>query len=92
MIKPDVVLYEEPLDEFVTKSAVRAIQRADTLIISGTSLTVYPAAGMINYFNGSNLVLINRDPTPADSYADLVIHGKAGEVFEKIKAHQIQEE
>ena len=86
IIKPDVVLYEEPLDEFVTKSAVRAIQRADTLIISGTSLTVYPAAGMIYYFGGRNLVLINRDSTPADSSADLVIHGKAGEVFSKINA------
>ena len=80
------MLYEEPLDEFVTKSALRAIQRADTLIISGTSLTVYPAAGMIYYFGGRNLVLINRDSTPADSSADLVIHGKAGEVFSKINA------
>ncbi|MBQ7595600.1 MAG: NAD-dependent protein deacylase [Clostridia bacterium] len=86
IIKPDVVLYEEPLDNDVFSNAIRAIQKADTLIISGTSLTVYPAAGMVNYFSGSNLVLINRDSTPADSYANLVIHGKAGEVLGKIKA------
>ena len=86
IIKPDVVLYEEPLDNDTVSNAVKAIRNADTLIISGTSLTVYPAAGMVNYFNGSNLVLINRDATPADSYADLVIHGKAGEVLDKIKA------
>lgn len=86
IIKPDVVLYEEPLDNDTVSNAVKAIRNADTLIISGTSLTVYPAAGMVNYFNGSNLVLINRDATPADSYADLVIHEKAGEVLGKIKA------
>ena len=84
VIKPDVVLYEEPLDNEVFSAAMDEIRRADTLIISGTSLTVYPAAGMINYYSGHNLVLINRDPTPADSYADVVIHGKAGEIFGKI--------
>lgn len=85
VIKPDVVLYEEPLDNDTFISAQRAIQQADVLIVSGTSLTVYPAAGMIQYFSGSSLVLINRDETPADRYADLVIHGKAGEVLGSIK-------
>lgn len=84
VIKPDVVLYEEPLDNEVFSTAMDEIRHADTLIISGTSLTVYPAAGMINYYGGHNLVLINRDATPADSYADLVIHGKAGEIFKNI--------
>lgn len=85
IIKPDVVLYEEPLDDEVFTSAQRAINQADVLIVSGTSLTVYPAAGMIRYFGGSRLVLINRDETPADRYADVVIHGKAGEVLDEIK-------
>ncbi len=85
IIKPDVVLYEEPLDDNVFSAAQRAISLADVLIVSGTSLTVYPAAGMIRYFSGSKLVLINRDETPADKYADIVIHGKAGEVLKSIK-------
>ncbi len=85
-VKPDVVLYEEPLDDKTFTSAERAIMTADTLIVSGTSLTVYPAAGMIRYFQGDNLVLINRDETPADKYADLVIHGKAGEVLGALRA------
>ena len=85
VIKPDVVLYEEPLDDNTFTSAQRAISLADVLIVSGTSLTVYPAAGMIRYFNGSSLVLINRDETPADRYADLCIHGKAGEILSQIK-------
>lgn len=85
-IKPDVVLYEEPLDDKTFTSAERAIMTADTLIVSGTSLTVYPAAGMIRYFQGDNLVLINRDETPADKYANLVIHGKAGEVLGALRA------
>lgn len=84
-IKPDVVLYEEPLDNDIFIGAQREIEEADVLIVAGTSLTVYPAAGMLRYFKGSSLVLINRDPTPADSYADLVIHEKAGEIFSKIK-------
>ncbi len=84
-IKPDVVLYEEPLDDKTFSAAQRAIYEADVLIVSGTSLTVYPAAGMIRYFAGSKLVLINRDETPADRYADVVIHGKAGEVLGSIK-------
>ena len=81
MIKPDVVLYEEPLDLKVTESAINAILNASTLIIAGTSLTVYPAAGMVRYFNGDNLVLINRSATPLDSEANLVISGNVGEVL-----------
>lgn len=85
IIKPDVVLYEESLDDDVVSEAVREIRSCDTLIVAGTSLTVYPAAGMINYFRGGKLVLINRDSTPYDSQADLVIHEKVGEVLGKIK-------
>lgn len=84
IIKPDVVLYEESLDNDVVSEAVREIRSCDTLIVAGTSLTVYPAAGMINYFRGGNLVLINRDSTPYDSQAGLVIHKKVGEVLGKI--------
>lgn len=83
IIKPDVVLYEESLDEDVLTGAVKEISRADLMIIAGTSLAVYPAAGLINYFNGY-LVVINRDATPADSVADLVIHAKVGEVLSQI--------
>ena len=85
MIKPDVVLYEESLDSRVLEGAVRRIEEADTLIVAGTSLTVYPAAGLIQYFRGKHLVLINRDATPADRTADLVIRGKVGEVFKEIE-------
>ncbi len=84
-IKPDVVLYEEGLDNDTVRGAVHAIAAADTLIIAGTSLTVYPAAGMIQYFSGNHLVLINRDPTPMDNAADLVIHDKVGEVLSQIE-------
>ncbi|MBQ1545122.1 MAG: NAD-dependent protein deacylase, partial [Clostridia bacterium] len=84
-VKPDVVLYEEGLDNAVIEGAVHAIERADTLIIAGTSLVVYPAAGLISYFRGKHLVLINRDPTSADSKADLVIHDKVGEVLGQIE-------
>lgn len=84
-VKPDVVLYEEGLDNAVIEGAVHAIERADTLIIAGTSLVVYPAAGLISYFRGKHLVLINRDPTSADSKADLVIHDKVGEVLSQIE-------
>ena len=84
IIKPDVVLYEEPLGSEVCNAAIDAISAADTLIVAGTSLTVYPAAGMINYFKGDNLVLINRDETPMDSLASLVIHDKVGDVLGKI--------
>jgi len=74
MVRPDVVLYEEGLDEYVIGNAVRAICDADTMIIGGTSLIVYPAAGLIRYFRGKNLVLINKSKTSADKKADLVIH------------------
>ena len=81
MIKPDVVLYEEGLDMDVLNRAVGYISRADLLIVGGTSLTVYPAAGLIDYYRGHKLVLINRDATALDSRADLVISGKIGEVL-----------
>lgn len=80
-VKPDVVLYEEGLDEDVIQGAVRAIAQADTLIIGGTSLVVYPAAGLINYFRGKNLILINKSSTSADNKADLVIHDAIGKVL-----------
>lgn len=72
LVKPDVVLYGEQLDERVLLASVQAISRADLLVIGGTSLVVYPAAGLVDYFQGSDLVIVNRDPTPADSGADLV--------------------
>ena len=81
MIKPDVVLYEEGLDMDVLNRAVNYISRADVLIVGGTSLTVYPAAGLIDYYRGHKLVLINRDATALDSRADLVISGKIGAVL-----------
>lgn len=84
-VKPDVVLYEEGLDNDTVTAAVSAIANADTLIVAGTSLTVYPAAGMVRYFRGENLVLINRDPTPMDAQADIVFREKVGEVLGKIK-------
>ena len=80
-IKPDVVLYEEGLDDRVLNKSVQYIRHADMLIIGGTSLVVYPAAGLINYYRGKRLVLINKDATPRDSMADLVINGKIGEVL-----------
>lgn len=84
IIKPDVVLYEEPLDADVITQAVNAISAADLLVVAGTSLTVYPAAGFIRYFSGDNLILINRDETEMDSKFGLVIHEKVGEVLSKI--------
>ena len=84
MIRPDVVLYEEGLDQDVLQDSVMAIRNADVLIIGGTSLVVYPAAGLIDYYRGKKLVLINRDSTPMDSRADLVIHDSLGKVFENI--------
>lgn len=80
-VKPDVVLYEEGLDDNVIMGAVKAISEADTLIIGGTSLVVYPAAGLIDYFHGKNLVLINKSSTSADYRANLVIHEAIGEVL-----------
>lgn len=84
VIRPDIVLYEEPLDGDIMQSAVHFIANADVLIIGGTSLNVYPAAGLINYYRGNKLVLVNLSETPYDSYADLVIHEKIGEVFSQI--------
>ncbi|MCR5485497.1 MAG: NAD-dependent protein deacylase [Clostridiales bacterium] len=84
-IKPDVVLYGENLDEETIENSVKAISKADCLIIAGTSLAVYPAAGFVNYFRGDDLVLINKTPTPMDRSASLVIHGKVGEELGKIK-------
>ncbi len=84
VIRPDIVLYEEPLDETVVRQAIRFIREADVLIIGGTSLNVYPAASYINYYRGNKLVLVNLSETPYDSYADLVIHEKIGEVFSQI--------
>ena len=81
IVKPDVVLYEEGLDQNIIEKSVMAIHSADMLIVAGTSLTVYPAAGLIRYYQGKKLVLINRDETPYDSYADLVIHDSLGNVF-----------
>ena len=81
LVKPDVVLYEEGLDQDTVEGAVRAIARADVLIVGGTSLVVYPAAGLIDYYQGRKLVLINRDPTPYDGRADLVIHDSIGKVL-----------
>ncbi len=84
VIKPDVVLYEEGLDDSTVNGALSAIMQADTLIIAGTSLTVYPAAGFIRYFEGDTIVLINRDKTPFDRQADLVFHDKVGELLGQI--------
>lgn len=81
VVKPDVVLYEEALDESVISGAVKAIQKADVLIVGGTSLVVYPAAGLINYFSGSHLVLINKSKTQYDDKADLVINDTIGKVM-----------
>lgn len=88
-IKPDVVLYEEGLEEDVLAAAVGYLRRADMLIVAGTSLTVYPAAGLVRYFRGKNLVLINRDATPMDSLARLVIREKVGEVLARVQVHPL---
>ena len=85
-MKPDVVLYEEGLDQDTVEGAVRAIAQADMLIVGGTSLVVYPAAGLIRYYRGSKLALINRDPTPYDGEADLVIHDSIGKVLGGMEA------
>ena len=85
VIKPDVVLYEEGLDDSVVNGALNAIMQSDLLIIAGTSLTVYPAAGFVRYFRGDKIVLINRDATPFDRQADLVFRDKVGELLSKIE-------
>lgn len=84
LIKPDVVLYEEGLDDSVLNGAVQAIQQADMLIIGGTSLVVYPAAGLVRYYRGDRLVLINKDATPYDAKADLVLHAPIGQVLSQV--------
>ena len=84
IIKPDVVLYEEGLDQDTVEKSIMAIRDADLLMVAGTSLTVYPAAGLLRYYRGHRLVLINRDVTPYDGEADLVIHDSLGSVFSQL--------
>ena len=84
VIRPDIVLYEEPLDQDILYKSVEYIRQADMMIVGGTSLNVYPAAGLINYYRGNKLVLVNRSATAYDSYADLVIHDTIGKVFDLI--------
>ena len=84
IIKPDVVLYEEGLNQEIWSGAVNAITKCDTLIVAGTSLTVYPASSLLHYYRGSNLVLINKSQTPFDSIANLVINDSLGRVFSEI--------
>ena len=83
-IKPDVVLYEEGLDQNILSGAIRAISEADVLIVGGTSLAVYPAAGLLDYYNGHKLVLVNKTPTARDGIADLVVQGSIGEIFSQL--------
>ena len=83
-VKPDVVLYEEGLDNETITRAVEYISKADVLIIGGTSLAVYPAAGLIDYYRGNKLVLVNKTPTPRDREADLVVQGSIGEIFSRL--------
>lgn len=82
IIKPDVVLYEEPLDDATVEGAIRSIAQADLLVVAGTSLAVYPAAGLLDYFGGSHLAIVNRTPTPRDQAADLCIAANVGDVFD----------
>ena len=84
-MKPDVVLYEESLDENVLMESIQEIRQADVLLIGGTSLQVYPAAGLIRYFQGDHIVLINKSSTSAENNADLVISGSIGEVLSQVK-------
>lgn len=84
IIKPDVVLYEEALDAQILEKSIHAISCADLLIVGGTSLTVYPAAGLVNYYTGNKLVLINRDETPYDTQANLVFHASLGDIFSEL--------
>jgi len=83
-VKPDVVLFEEPLNDNTVEEAISAIMQADMLIVAGSSLTVYPAAGLVNYYKGNRLVLINRDETPYDHRADLVFHESMGQIFSEL--------
>lgn len=84
ILRPDIVLYEEPLEESVIRAAVDALRKADLLIVGGTSLNVYPAAGLLYYYGGTRIVLVNLSETPYDSEASLVIHRKIGEVFSQL--------
>ena len=84
IVKPDVVLYEESLDEATLAGAVSVLRQADLVIVGGTSLTVYPAAGLLGYYRGHRLALINRDATPYDEQADLVLHESLGDVFSRL--------
>ncbi len=84
IIKPDVVLYEEGLDNMTITKSIQYISNADVLIIGGTSLVVYPAAGLIDYYRGKKLVLINMQPTPQDDRADLIVRGKIGEIMSQV--------
>ena len=92
VIKPEVVLYEEGLDDDVLSASVHHIRQADTMIIAGTSLTVYPAAGLVHYFKGKHLILINRDATPMDDAATLILHDSVGKVFSAMTATPLPEE
>jgi NAD-dependent deacetylase len=83
LVRPDVVLYEENFDDRILKASINVISKADTLIVGGTSLLVYPAAGLINYFNGEYLVIINKTETEADREAELIIRGNIGETLSK---------
>ena len=83
-IKPDVVLYEEGLDQKTLTDSIRYISEADVLIVGGTSLAVYPAAGLLDYYKGNKLVLVNKTPTPKDSMADLIVQGSIGEIFSQL--------
>ena len=83
-IKPDVVLYEEGLNERTLRDAIHYISQADVLIVGGTSLAVYPAAGLLDYYQGNKLVLVNKTPTPRDSIADLIVQGSIGEIFSRL--------
>ncbi len=83
-VKPDVVLYEEGLDNYTLQESIRCISEADVLIIGGTSLAVYPAAGLIDYYRGNKLILINKTPTPRDKMANLVVSGSIGEIFAQL--------
>jgi len=84
IVRPDVVMFEEPLDNAVVNAAISEIESVDTLIVGGTSLAVYPAAGLLHYFKGDNLVLINKSVTPYDAMANLVIHDSIGEVLSQV--------
>lgn len=85
VVRPDVVLYEEGLDEYVLQKSLDYISKADVLIVGGTSLVVYPAAGLLQYYGGNKLVLINKEATPYDAKADLIIHGPIGQVLDQIQ-------